>query len=157
MKHAKNPAIAGTDQDAIALLTADHKEVSGMFEEFEQLKSGAKKAELVERICKELTVHMQLEEEIFYPAIQAALHDHELVPEANVEHASVKDLIAQVEGAEAGGDEYDAKVKVMGELIEHHIKEEETEMFPKVKKSKLDIKALGAQMAERKQELMAGA
>ncbi|HWI81998.1 hemerythrin domain-containing protein [Ramlibacter sp.] len=153
----KNTTTVPNGQDAIAQLVADHQKVTGMFKAFEKLRSDADKAELAEEICKELTVHMQLEEEIFYPAVQAALHDHELVPEANVEHGSVKDLIAQLEGARAGGDEYDAKVHVMGELIEHHVKEEETEMFPKAKKAGLDLVALGARMAERRQELMAAA
>ena len=153
-KHASNP---DKGEDAIALLVADHEEAKSMFEEFEQLKSKSGKLELVSRICKELTVHMQIEEEIFYPAFRAALKDHELVPEANVEHASVKDLIAQVEGVQPDGDDYDAKVKVMGELVEHHAKEEEDQMFPKAKKARLDLAGLGAQMAERKQELMAAA
>ena len=141
--------------EATALLRADHKLVAGLFEEFEQARSVSKKKALVAQICKELTVHTQIEEEIFYPAFQKALKDHELVPEANVEHDSIKDLIAQVEGVEPGGDAYDAKVKVMGELVEHHVKEEHRDMFPKAKESKMDLDALGAQMYERKQELMA--
>ena len=115
------------------------------------------KKRLVAQICLELTVHTTLEEEIFYPAVKAALKDHELVPEANVEHASVKDLIAQVEGVEPDGEVYDARVKVMGEFVKHHVKEEQNEMFPKAKKTKLDMLELGAQMAARKAELMAAA
>lgn len=141
-------------QDATAMLRADHKLVSGLFEEFEKTRSDAKKAKLVAQICKELKVHAQIEEEIFYPAFQAALRDHELVPEANVEHGCVKDLIAQVEGVQPGGDDYDARVKVMGEFVKHHVKEEQNEMFPKAKNSKLDLMALGARMLARKQELM---
>ena len=141
--------------EATALLRADNKLVAGLFEEFEQARSASKKKALVAQICKELTVHTQIEEEIFYPAFQKALKDHELVPEANVEHDSIKDLIAQVEGVEPGGDAYDAKVKVMGELVEHHVKEEHRDMFPKAKESKMDLEALGAQMYARKQELMA--
>ncbi len=139
------------------MLRADHKLVSGLFDEFEQTRSATKKKAIVEKICKELTIHTQLEEEIFYPAFQAALKDHELVPEANVEHQCVKDLIAQVQGVEPGGDEYDARVKVMGEFVKHHVKEEQNEMFPKAKNSKLDLMALGEQMFARKQELMAQA
>ena len=142
-------------KDATALLKADHQRVADLFEEFESAKSGKSKMSIVAQICTELTVHAQIEEEIFYPAFQKALKDHELVPEANVEHDSIKDLIAQVEGVEPGGDEYDAKVKVMGELVEHHVKEEHRDMFPKAKESKMDLDALGAQMYERKQELMA--
>ena len=144
-------------QDATAMLMADHKEVKALFEEFEKAESKQQKAELVAKICQELEVHMQIEEEIFYPAVKAALKDHELVPEGEVEHASVKDLIAQVKGVKPDGDTYDARVKVMGELIEHHVKDEETEMFPKAKKTKLDMEALGAKMAKRKEELSAEA
>lgn len=148
-----NAENSNNGQEATALLMADHKEVKALFEEFENAQSKARKAELVEQICAELEVHMQIEEEIFYPAIKAALKDHELVPEGEVEHASVKDLIAQVRGIKPDGEVYDARVKVMGELIEHHVKEEESEMFPKAKKTKLDMNALGAQMAARKEEL----
>ena len=137
------------------MLRADHKLVSGMFAEFEKTNSNSIKKKLVGRICKELSIHAQLEEEIFYPAFKAALRDKELVPEANVEHQAVKDLIAQVDGVEPFGEEYDAKVKVMGEFVKHHVKEEQNEMFPKAKSSNLDLVALGAQMFARKQELQA--
>lgn len=141
--------------DATTLLRADHKLVSGLFDEFEKARSPAKKKAIVSQICTELTVHTQIEDEIFYPAFKAALKDHELVPEATVEHSSVKDLIAQVEGIEPDGEMFDAKVKVMGEFVKHHVKEEQSEMFPKAKKSKLDLHELGRQMLARKQELMA--
>jgi len=144
-------------QEATALLRADHKKVSGLFEDFEKTRSAKKKKEIVAEICRELTAHTTVEEEIFYPAVQAALKDHELVPEANVEHASVKDLIAQVKDAEPDGDMYDARVKVMGEFVKHHVKEEQNEMFPKAKKTKLDMFALGERMAARKAELLAAA
>jgi hemerythrin superfamily protein len=150
----KSPARKAAPQDAIALLRADHKVVSDLFEQFEKTRSDTRKAAIVARICKELTVHTEIEEEIFYPAVKAALKDHELIPEANVEHASVKDLIAQVEGKTPDGEMYDARVKVMGEFVKHHVKEEHTEMFPKAKKTKIDMVALGQQMAARKQELM---
>ena len=150
----KSPASKAAPKDAIALLRADHKLVSDLFEQFEKTRSDARKAAIVARICKELTVHTEIEEEIFYPAVKAALKDHELIPEANVEHASVKDLIAQVEGKTPDGEMYDARVKVMGEFVKHHVKEEQNEMFPKAKKTKVDMVALGAQMAARKQELM---
>ncbi|WP_411879130.1 hemerythrin domain-containing protein [Polaromonas sp. YR568] len=151
----KSPARTAAPKDAIALLRADHKVVSDLFEQFEKTRSDARKAAIVAQICKELTVHTQIEEEIFYPAVKAALKDHELVPEANVEHASVKDLIAQVEGKTPDGEMYDARVKVMGEFVKHHVKEEQNEMFPKAKKTRLDMVALGEQMTARKQELMA--
>jgi hemerythrin superfamily protein len=148
---------AARPQDAIAMLKADHKKVSGLFEEFDKSRSAAKKKELASQICNELSVHAQLEEEIFYPAVKAALQDKELVPEATVEHATIKDLIAQVEDGEPGSEEYDAKVKVMSEYVEHHVKEEQDEMFPKAQKTKLDLVALGEQMAARKEELLATA
>ncbi len=138
------------------MLRADHKLVNGLFEEFSKARSASRKKKIVDEICKELTIHTQLEEEIFYPAFKAALRDKELVPEAHVEHQSVKDLIAQVQGVEPGGEEYDAKVTVMGEFVKHHVKEEQNEMFPKAKKStKMDLVALGEQMFARKQELLA--
>ena len=99
-------------QDAIALLKADHGTVSGLFEEYEKADSSKKRKALVAEICTELSVHAQIEEEIFYPAVKAALKDKLLVPEATVEHASLKDLIAQIEGVEPDGELYAAKVKV---------------------------------------------
>ena len=141
--------------EATALLRADHKHVSELFEQYQATRSAAKKKRLVAEICTELTVHAQVEEEIFYPAVKAALKDKVLVPEATVEHASLKALIAQVEGVEPDGEMFDAKIKVLSEFVKHHVKEEQGEMFPKAKNSKLDLKALGAQMAERKAELLA--
>ena len=139
------------------MLRADHQLVSKLFEEYEGTNSTAKKTQIVSRICTELSVHAQLEEEIFYPAVKAALNDKELVPEATVEHATLKDLIAQVEGIEPDGEMFDAKVKVLSEYVKHHVKEEQNEMFPKAKASKLDLVELGAQMAKRKEEILAEA
>lgn len=142
-------------KDAVAMLREDHKRVSALFEEFEKARSDRRKKEIVAAICMELTVHATLEEEIFYPAFKAAMKDKELVPEAVVEHASVKDLIAKVQDREPDGEEYDAQVKVMGEFVKHHVKEEQNEMFTKAKKAtKLDLVELGQQMEARKQELM---
>jgi hemerythrin-like domain-containing protein len=143
--------------DAIALLRADHRTVSALFDEFENARSPSRKKELVAEICSALSVHTTIEEEIFYPAVQSAMKDHELVPEARVEHASVRTLIAQVEGAEPGGDDYDATVKVMAEYVKHHVKEEQTEMFPKAKASGVDLVALGERLARRKEELATSA
>ena len=137
------------------MLKADHKKVSALFDEFESARSATKKKSLVAQICEELTVHTTLEEEIFYPAVKAAMRDKELVPEANVEHATVKDLIAQVKDVEPGGEEYDARVKVMSEYVRHHVKEEQNEMFPKAQKTRVDMVALRDQMAMRKEELLA--
>ena len=146
--------------DAIALLMDDHKKVKAMFKEFEKLKkqdgNEGEKDELVGRICSELTIHAQVEEEIFYPAVRAAGVDDDLMDEADVEHAGAKDLIAQLEDMKPGDDHYDAKVTVLGESIDHHVKEEHEEMFPKAKKTKVDMAELGAQIAQRKKELQAG-
>jgi hemerythrin superfamily protein len=141
--------------DAIALLSADHKEVDALFKEYEKLcKADADDGEkglLAAQICAMLTVHATIEEELFYPAARAALEDdgQDLLDEAVVEHASAKDLIAQIEDANPGDELFDAKVQVLGEYIRHHVKEEETELFPKVKKAKADLVALGAALAAR--------
>ena len=153
-KKTPKPRAPAQPKDAIAMLKADHKKVSELFEQFEKTRSSSKKAGLVGQICMELTVHAQLEEEIFYPAVKAALRDKELVPEATVEHASVKALIAQVKDVEPGGEDYDAKVRVMSEYVKHHVKEEQNEIFPKAQKTRLDMAALRDQMAARKQELL---
>ena len=142
-------------QEATALLRADHKLVSGLFAEYEKARSPSKKQQLVNQICTELTVHAQVEEEIFYPAVKAALKDKELIPEATVEHSTLKELIAQVEGVEPDGEMFDAKIKVLSEYVKHHVKEEHNEMFPKAKASRLDMVELGARLAARKAELLA--
>ena len=141
-------------QDATAMLRADHKVVSDLFAEYEKTESTTKKKRLVSEICTELSVHAQVEEEIFYPAVKRALNDKELVPEATVEHATLKDLIAQVEGVAPGGEMFDAKIKVLSEYVKHHVKEEHDEMFPKAKATKLDMLELGGRIAARKQELL---
>jgi len=142
-------------QEATALLKADHKVVSLLFEQYESAKSATKKKAIVAQICTELTVHAQIEEEIFYPQVKSALKDKELIPEATVEHATLKDLIAQIEDAEPDGEMYDAKVKVLSEYVKHHVKEEQNEIFPKVKASKLDLYKIGEQLIQRKEELLA--
>ena len=151
---AAKSARGASRTDAIALLRADHKRVSELFEQYESTRSAAKKKTLVATICQELSVHAQIEEEIFYPAVKAALKDKELVPEAQVEHQSLKDLIAQVKDKEPDGEMFDAKIKVMSEYVKHHVKEEQNEMFVRAKKTRLDMQQLGEQLAARKQELM---
>jgi hemerythrin superfamily protein len=151
------------DEDAFELLKADHQKVKGLFKQFKQLKqdegSGAEKTELVTEICEEVKLHTQLEEELFYPAVREAITGDELeegedlMDEALVEHAAAKDLIAQLEEMDPDDELYDAKVTVLSEQIDHHVKEEEGEMFPKAKRAKLDKQSLGAQMAARKLEL----
>ena len=154
---AKAQSTGKNTPDAIALLTEDHKLVKQMFKEFEKLmqsdRGGDKKSALVGKICKALSVHAQVEEEIFYPAVRASIDDDDLMDEADVEHAGAKDLIAQLQGMSPDEDHYDAKVTVLGENIDHHVKEEQEEMFPKAKKTKVDMAQLGAMMAQRKKEL----
>lgn len=148
----KTPAAA---KDAIALLRTDHETVSGLFADYEKTSSNAKKKALVAEICSALSVHAKIEEEIFYPTVKAALKDKLLVPEATIEHGSIKDLIAQLEGLEPDGEMYDAKVQVLSEYVKHHVKEEQNEMFPKAKATSLDMVELGARMAARKADLLA--
>ena len=151
------PRKAPVPKDAISLLKADHEAVSQLFAEYEKTRSVANKKFLVAEVCTALSVHAQIEEEIFYPAVKDALKDKLLVPEATVEHAGVKELIAQLEGVEPDGEMYDAKVKVLSEYVKHHVKEEQTEMFPKAKATSLDLVALGERMAARKEALLAKA
>jgi hemerythrin superfamily protein len=144
-------------QDAVAMLMADHKKVKKLFSDFNKLReegSDKDKSAIVYQICNELKIHTELEEEIFYPAVRKAIDDSDLMDEALVEHAGAKDLIAQLEDASPDDDLYDAKVSVLGEQIDHHVKEEEGEMFPKAKKAKVDTDALGATMLKRKIALM---
>jgi hemerythrin superfamily protein len=155
---AASKSSAGKD-DAIKLLTADHKEVKALFKDYEKLvkdeADDEEKQALAEQICMMLTVHATAEEELFYPAARDALGEEEdLIDEADVEHATAKELIAQIQGSSPDDPHYDAKVKVLGEYIDHHVKEEEGEIFPKVKKGGLDTAALGAEIAQRKEELM---
>jgi hemerythrin-like domain-containing protein len=139
-------------QDAIALLKADHKTVDQMFKSYEEAKTATQKGKLASQICEALKVHTQIEEEIFYPACRGEIEE-DMLDEAKVEHASCKQLIAEIEAMQPGEDLYDAKVTVLGEYVRHHVKEEEQEMFPEARKTDLDLKALGAQMAARKTEL----
>jgi hypothetical protein len=142
--------------DAIKLLKDDHRQVEEWFEQFENTNSGAKKQKLADNICLALEVHTQIEEEIFYPACREAGIEEDLMDEADVEHDSAKKLIAEIEDGKPGDDHWDAKVKVLSEMIKHHVKEEEQRdgMFAKAKKADLDLDALGEEMQERKMELM---
>ena len=146
-----------TKNDAIKLLTADHAKVKKMFKEFEKLSKKDDeegKQELATQICQELMVHAQLEEEIFYPAAREAIEDEDLMNEAVVEHNSSKELIAQIQSMGASDPMFDATVKVLGEYVNHHIEEEQNEIFPKVEKAKVDLEEIGAEIAQRKEELM---
>jgi hemerythrin superfamily protein len=153
----KSTSRSRAPKDAIALLKGDHKEVKTMVQQFNSSRSDSKKAQLAEQICAALEVHAEIEEEIFYPAAREALKKNgDLIDEAEVEHTSVKELIAKIKGGSPSDDLWEAQVKVLGEYVNHHVKEEEGEMFPKVKKTRLDLQALGEQLAERKAELQGG-
>ena len=142
---------------AIELLMADHRKVEDLFEQYEAEKESddETKRAIATRICGELTVHAQVEEEIFYPWLRENLDedDMEMVEEAQVEHNTAKDLIAQLEGATDIDEQYNAKVKVLGEYIRHHVNEEENEMFPKVRDMQEELDELGQEIAARKDEL----
>jgi hemerythrin superfamily protein len=156
---SRGGAAKASPGEAIALLTADHKEVKQMFKAYEELVTaagdGGEKQILAEEICAALLAHATAEEEIFYPAARATIDEQDLLDEAEVEHAGAKDLIAQIKAMDPADQLYDAKVKVLGELIDHHVEEEEGDLFPKVKKAKLDLQTLGKKIANRKEELLA--
>jgi hemerythrin-like domain-containing protein len=142
--------------DAIKLLTDDHNKVKKMFKEFEKLhkKHEEGREELAQQICKELTIHAQLEEEIFYPAAREAIEDDHLMNEAAVEHQAAKDLIEKIQSMNSSDPMYDAIVRVLGEYVNHHIEEEQNEIFPKVEKAKMDLEEIGSEIEERKEALM---
>jgi hemerythrin-like domain-containing protein len=147
----------GGAPDALGLLRADHDKVKALFRAFDALKGrqdgDRRKAELVDDICYELTLHSMLEEEIFYPALRAAIDDDELLDEADVEHAGARELIGQLEIMAPGDDHYDATVTVLGEEVAHHIDKEEGDLFEAARAAEVDLGDLGQQLAERKDEL----
>jgi len=157
MATARTTPAAGRkkNQKAATLLRAEQGLVDELFKRFEMASSPAAKREVVAQICTELGVHAQVEEDIFYPEVKAALRDQELIHEAEVEHQSLKDLIAQLKNLQPDDDFYDLKVRVLGECLRHHVKEEHFEMFPKANRAKLDMVDLGARMAAHKTALLA--
>lgn len=152
----KAGVISTSKDSAITMLMADHAKVKKLFKEFEKLskKDDDGKVEIANQICMELIVHAKAEEEVFYPAARMAINDDDMLNEAEVEHDTAKDLIAQIQTMSPNDEMYDAKVTVLGEYIDHHVKEEETEMFPKVRKAKVDLSELGQQLKMKKEELM---
>jgi Hemerythrin HHE cation binding domain len=152
------PRALAKKNDAVDLLDADHVAVKKLFENYRKLceTDGPtdEKLALAEQICQELTVHAQIEEEIFYPALRDAIEDDLLLDEAEVEHASAKDLIAQISEMSPEDDLYDARVTVLGEYIDHHVKEEREEIFVKARKSKVDLVSMTQELSQRKMELM---
>jgi len=151
--HAK-----GEPQDVLDILAEDHKKVIKIFDQFKKLKSQGDANEaalqaLVENASAELTIHNQAEEELFYPMLRDATGEADLLDEAEVEHASARQLINELAAMQPGDELYDAKFTVLGEYVKHHIHEEETEIFPKAKKSDLDLEAMGDEVRQRKQQL----
>jgi hypothetical protein len=144
------------DPLAIRLLKQDHREVEGWFDEYEQLEDDAEKLELFNKIALALKVHTAIEEEIFYAEERGEVED-DMLDEAQVEHDGAKHLIAEIEGMQPGDDLYDAKVKVLGEYIKHHVKEEEQPggIFAQAKKGDEDLEEMGERLKARKEELLA--
>ncbi len=155
-KSKKKTSRKSKELDAVNLLKADHRQVETWFAAFEKSRSDAKKESLAHQICQALTVHTQIEEEIFYPAFLQATDDKPMHHEAAIEHDGAKKLIAAIQASSPADDYYDAKVKVLSEMIKHHVKEEEQRdgMFAEAKKAKMDLLSLGQQLAQRKEELM---
>ena len=154
----KTASSRGRANDATALLAKDHKDVKALFKRYEKLAKAeadaGEREELAAQICEMLEAHTTVEEEIFYPAVREAQVDADLLDEAEVEHGSLKQLVAAIESNSPESDElFDARVKVLGEYVKHHVKEEENELFPKIRKSGMDLEEVGAQLAQRKAEL----
>ena len=153
MKKAKRAA--GTLPLALEMLSSDHRKVEELFRQFERMKEAEddSRVAIAQRICAELTVHAQVEEDLFYPWLRENLDDTEMVAEAEVEHTTVKRLIAEIMPAAAADEAYDAKVTVLSEYIGHHVKEEENEIFPEVAGQEEELDELGQEMHARKAEL----
>lgn len=147
-------------RDALEVLKADHQAVKKLFANYKKLLKAEdadeqEKQDLAHQICSQLTVHARLEEEIFYPALRQALEEQDLLDEAEVEHATAKDLIAQIREMAPGDELYDAKVTVLSEYIDHHVEEEEGEIFKKARKADVDLQELGDAMESRRADVEA--
>ncbi len=153
---AKSPGASAQALNALDLLKADHSEVMKLFSEFEKMteEDEDNKRDLVEKACLQLAIHAQIEEELFYPALRDVIDDQDLLDEAQVEHDMARQLIEELQSMSPGEDLYDAKFTVLGEYVKHHVEEEQNEIFPKAKKAKIDLDTLGADLSDRKQELM---
>jgi hemerythrin superfamily protein len=158
---ARKSVDTAKQHDVLSILSEDHRRVQELFKQFEKMrthKNGEDKMkELVTQICVELTVHSKVEEEVFYPVAREVIKDQEITDEAYVEHAGAKELIQQLQSMKPGDEYYDAKVIVLEEYINHHIKEEEEKIFPAMKKAKVDLDEIGEQIIQRKEELKADA
>ena len=140
--------------NSIEMLKSDHQKVKGLFAQFEKAKDTRRKRKIVQEAISELKVHATIEEEIFYPPVRKEIDDAKMMNEANEEHHVAKLLIAELDAMKGSEGQYEAKFIVLAENVRHHIKEEEEEMFPKVKKAKIDLQALGNKMSQRKEALM---
>lgn len=152
----RNRRTKTTENDVLGLLAADHKNVTKMFEQFEKMKKDGddeSKQALVEQACAALTLHARLEEEIFYPVARETLEDADLLDEAEVEHASAKQLITELNAMQPGDELYEAKFTVLGEYVKHHIEEEEKQIFPKMKKTGIDLESMADELRHRRMEL----
>ena len=152
-KASERATTTATATSALTLLEQDHREAEAYFDEYQTLKGDQEKEALALKICLALQVHAQIEEQLFYPAARVFVENAELIDVATVEHASAKQLITEIEAMEVGDQLRDAKVKVLGEQIWHHVQEEESELFPQLQDGKLDLDALGREMADLKQQL----
>ena len=145
--------------DAISLLTDDHDEIKQLFDRYSELvdesADDVERQQLADHICTRLTVHSTIEEEIFYPAARESIDDDDLLNEAQVEHNAANDLIAQIEGMDPSDELYDASVTVLGEYVDHHVQKEEGELFPKVRASGMDVEAVGEELSDRREDLLA--
>lgn len=139
--------------DAISILREDHRRIDELFRQFDKAKSNEQRAGLATRICSELLIHAHVEEEIFYPAVRDAIEDDELMDEADVEHAAAANLIAEIMNLRSDDDRCWARVRVLGEYVRHHVQEEQNRMFSKARQARLDMRAIGEQILERKNEL----
>jgi hemerythrin superfamily protein len=154
----EDPIMTTTVTDAIALLKSDHREAEDLFEQYEKLKDADKTEEkfaIAKKVCGALLIHMEIEEKIFYPKVRGPVHDDDLMNEAVVEHSGAKDLIEQLGLLKPDDPMFDAKIKVLSEQIEHHVEEEEKEMFPKAEKSGADLEQLGEELFAAKNQLLA--
>ena len=146
---------ARQETDAISLLKSDHRQVEGWFEDFEKARADTRKQELANKICEALRLHATIEEELFYPAFYQATQEDDLYHEAQVEHDGAKNLIAKIEASSPADELFDAQVKVLSEVIKHHVREEEKRdgMFAKARQSDMDLEEIGRQMQARKSSL----
>src|SRR5579884_342938 len=153
-QNAKSKSERGAAPNAVELLEQDHREVEDLFEEFEKARDKKRKGELATKICMELTIHARIEEEAFYPRARQATKDDDLIDESLVEHANVKRMVAEIEEMDPGDDLFDAKVRVLSEMVQHHVKEEEEKLFPELK-GKMDLEAVGKELARKKENMLA--